>query len=169
MTLRTQTFVVRPIEADVVAQLRVRDDAGRAPTLVVDSEGGSPVRCCLRMSRPGEELLLVSYAPLRRWAALTGADPAAYDEVGPIFIHPAPCDGPVHDGFPAELRGTPRVFRAYDDAGRILDGRLVQPDEEPEPTIEALLADERVAFVHARALGAGCFTFAIDRPPMTQR
>ena len=162
MTL-TKTFAVRAIDADVVAQLRERDDASRAPTLVVDTDVGSPVRCCLRASRPGEELLLVSYAPLRRWAAARGADPAAYDEVGPVFIHPAPCAGPADDGYPAELRGTPRVFRAYDGNGRIIDGRLAQPDDDPERVIEALLDDERVAVVHARALGFGCYTFSVER------
>ena len=162
MTL-TQTFAVRPIDSDVVATLRQIDDAGRAPLPVVDADGGSPVRCCLRTSRPGEALLLVSYAPLRRWAAARGIDPAAYDEVGPIFIHPTPCGGADGTGLPAELRGTPRVMRAYDGNGRIVDGRLVQADEDPEPVINELLADERVAVVHARALGFGCFTYAIER------
>jgi len=159
----TQTFVVRPIDAEVVTALRQRDDAGRAPLPVVDAAGGSPVRCCLRVSRPGEELLLASYAPLRRWAAARGVDPAAYDEVGPIFLHATPCAGAEHTGFPDELRGTPRVMRAYDGNGRIVDGRLVQADEDPEAVIDELLADERVAIVHARALGFGCFTFAIER------
>ena len=162
MTL-TQTFVVRPVDAGVVAALRQVDDAGRAPLPVVDAAGGSPVRCCLRVSRPGEELLLASYAPLRRWAAARGVDPAAYDEVGPIFLHATPCAGAEHTGFPDELRGTPRVMRAYDGNGRIVDGRLVQADEDPEAVIDELLADERVAIVHARALGFGCFTFAIER------
>ncbi|MGW3510169.1 DUF1203 domain-containing protein, partial [Streptomyces sp. NPDC000994] len=30
---------------------------------------GAPLRCCLRRSEPGERIALVSYAPLRRWAA----------------------------------------------------------------------------------------------------
>jgi len=162
MTL-TQTFVVRPIAADVLAQLRKVDDAGRAPVPVVDAEGGSPLRCCLRPSRPGESILLVSYAPIRRWAAARGVDPAAYDEVGPVFIHPSACDGPEHTGYPDHLRGAPRVMRAYDGNGRIVDGRLVAEGEDPEPVIDALLDDERVAFVHARALGFGCFTFAVER------
>jgi len=54
-------------------------------------------------------------------------------------------------------------MRAYDANGRIVDGRLVAEGEQPEPVIDVLLADERVAFVHARALGFGCFTFAIER------
>lgn len=162
MTL-TQTFVVRPIDSDVASALRQTDDAGRTPLAVVDADGGSPVRCCLRVSRPGEALLLASYAPLRRWASARGIDPAAYDEVGPVFIHPAPCGGADGTGFPVELRGTPRVMRAYDGNGRIVDGRLVQADEDPEPVVSDLLEDPRVAVVHARALGFGCFTYAIER------
>lgn len=163
MTL-TQTFVVRPIDPDVVARLRQRDDAGRRPLPVVDADGGSPVRCCLRASRPGEELLLASYAPLRRWAAARGVDPAAYDEVGPVFIHPRSCDGAQSSAYPDELRGSPRVMRAYDANGRIVDGRLVPADGDPEQVLTELLDDERVAVVHARALGFGCFTFAVERP-----
>lgn len=159
---RTQSFVVRPIDAEVVAQLRVRDDAGRAPLAFVD-EGGNPLRCCLRASRPGEHVLLASYAPVRRWAAEHGVDPAAYDEVGPVFIHAEPCEGPDHAGFPDDFRGSPRVMRAYDADGRIVDGVLVAAGEQPEPVIDALLRDERVALVHARALGFGCFTFAVER------
>ena len=162
MTL-TKTFVVRPIDAEVVAQLRQRDDAGRVPARVIDAEGGSPLRCCLRASRAGEELLLASYAPLRRWAMARGVDPAAYDEVGPVFIHPGPCSGPVDDGYPEALRGTPRVFRAYDGNGRIVDGRLAQPHDDPEAVVATLLDDDRVAVVHARALAFGCYTFAVER------
>jgi len=162
MTL-TQTFVVRPIDGDVLDQLRQVDDAGRAPLPVLDADGGSPLRCCLKPSRPGERVLLVSYAPIRRWAAAHGVDPAAYDELGPVFIHAGACGGPDHTGYPADVGATPRVMRAYDGKGRIVDGRLVADGEDPEPVIDALLADERVAFVHARALAFGCFTFAIER------
>jgi Protein of unknown function (DUF1203) len=163
MSLRTQTFTVRPIDPVVAAELRVRDDAGRAPQEVVETEGGSPLRCCLRVARPGERMLLVSYAPLRRWAAATGTDPGAYVELGPVFIHAEPCDGAADDGWPEELRGQPRVLRGYGADGRIVDGRVVEEGEAPEAKLDDLLADDRVAFVHARALLFGCFTFAIDR------
>jgi hypothetical protein len=167
MSIRTQTFTVRPIDEAVAAELRVRDDAGRAPREVVDIDGGSPLRCCLRLSRPGERLLLASYAPLRRWAAATGADPGAYDELGPVFLHAETCAGAADDGWPEEMRGQPRVLRGYGDDGRIVDGRVVEEGEAPEAKLDDLLADERVAFVHARALVFGCFTFAIDRVAAT--
>jgi hypothetical protein len=161
MTL-TKTYEVRPIAPGVAAQLRVLDDLGHEPTVVVDADGGSPLRCCLRASRPGEQLLLVSYAPLRRWAAAHGANPAAYDEVGPVFIHPSECDGPVGDGWPEDFRGQPRVLRGYDNNGRTVGGTIVSEDDDPEAAINELVDDERVAVIHARALIYGCFTFAIE-------
>lgn len=163
MTTKTRTYVVQPIAPDVVARLRVRDDAGNAPALVVDDTGGSPLRCCLRASEPGEELLLASYAPVRRWAAARGIDPGPYDEVGPVFVHPRPCAGPVGEGYPGDLRGSPRVLRAYGANGRIVGGVRLDPDDDPEPAIEGLFADPDVVVAHARAVVFGCFTFAIER------
>jgi len=163
MSAQTRTLAVRPIDPAVAEQLRILDDAGRVPETVVDAEGGSPLRCCLRVSRPGERLLLASYAPLRRWARAAGVDAAAYDEQGPVFIHPQRCPGATDDSWPAELRGTPRVLRAYGANGRILDGRVLNEEDDPEPVVDELFADERVAFLHARALLFGCFTFAIQR------
>jgi hypothetical protein len=161
-------FEVRAIDTDVVAQLRVTDDAGNAPRVIVHAEGGSPLRCCLRLSRPGERIALVSYAPLLRWAAATGADPGAYNELGPVFIHPEPCEGPAGGGYPEELLSSTRVFRAYRADGSILGGRLATGDELGDQAaagrvLSGLLADPGVAVVHARALEFGCFTFEVRR------
>jgi hypothetical protein len=163
VSTQTQTFAVRPIDPAVTGRLRLLDDAGRVPETVVDADGGSPLRCCLRVSRPGERLLLASYAPLRRWVIAAGVDPAAYDELGPVFLHAEACDGTTDDGWPSELRGTPRVLRAYGAEGRILDGRVLTESDDPERVVDELFADDRVAFLHARALLFGCFTFAIER------
>jgi hypothetical protein len=170
MTTATQAgtaFAVRAIDADVVRQLLQADDAGNAPRLLIDDEGGSPLRCCLRPSRPGERIALVSYAPLRRWARETGAEPGPYDEVGPVFVHPDGCDGPSEPGFPRWL-ASHRMLRAYSADGEILGGRLFEPGTEPDPAgAEALLAemfaDPDVALVHARAVEFGCFTFEVRR------
>ena len=165
----TRTWRVRAIPADVLAELRVTDDAGNPPRLRSDADGGSPLRCCLSASRPGEEIALVSYAPLRRWARETGADPGPYDEVGPVFIHPRSCEGPAGDGFPAPYQGTARrVFRAYAADGTILGGRLAEPDElsreaRADRVLSEVFADPRVALVHARAVEYGCFTFEVRR------
>ncbi|MBV9293866.1 MAG: DUF1203 domain-containing protein [Frankiales bacterium] len=157
---------VQAIPGDVVDALRVQDDAGRTPRHTLDADGGTPLRCCLRLSRPGEELLLLSYAPLRRWAAATGADPGPYDEVGPVFVHRAPCDGYAGDGIPPELTGSPRMLRAYSADGSILRGVLADGRDLAATTAQ-LLSDPAVAFVHARAVDVGCFTFAIHRATST--
>ncbi len=164
----TTTFEVRPIEPGVVCQLQVLDDAGRAPRYIIDDEGGKPLRCCLRLSEPGEQIALVSYAPLRRWALHLGIDPGAYDELGPVFIHSGICDGTRGDGFPADFTGAERMFRAYGSNGGILFGRLAGPAEladqaGAERVLEEIFADPGVAAVHARAVGFGCFTFEIRR------
>ena len=85
------TYTARPITPEILKELRSTDDAGRRMVPVTDEEGGAPLRCCLRRGAPGERIALVSYAPLRRWAAQTGAEPGAYDEQGPVFIHAEDC------------------------------------------------------------------------------
>ena len=161
----TLSYQVLAIEPDVLGELRQRDDAGHAPRISSDAEG-SPLRCCLRPIRQGERAALVSYAPLRRWARQNaGADPGPYDEIGPVFIHPEPCTGPDGAGYPASLAGSHRVLRAYSADGRILGGQLVEPDPvaSAESALAVLFARPEVAFVHARAVEYGCFTFAIRR------
>jgi hypothetical protein len=160
MTILTRSIEIRPIAPAVVSALRDRDDAGRRPRLVTETDGGSPLRCCLRPSRAGEQLALVSYAPLRRWAAETAANPGPYDEVGPVFIHAEHCDGPVSEAFPAGLFAAHRMFRKYDATGAIVGGQLVQPDESPQAVLDEIFATEpAVALVHVRAVEFGCFLF----------
>jgi len=169
-TIELRAIEVRAIDPPVAAELRIADDAGRPPRVAPDRDGGSPLRCCLRRSSPGEPIALVSYAPLRRWAMRTGADPGPYDEIGPVFIHPRQCHGQHDDGYPAEFLGSPRVLRAYTAGGRIHGGRLATAEEVRDQAgatalLEQIFADPRVAVVHARAVEFGCFTFEIRRRP----
>ncbi|NYH79550.1 hypothetical protein FHR84_002888 [Actinopolyspora biskrensis] len=163
----TARFQVRPLDPAVLNELRERDDAGRVPRVVTETqERGAPLRCCLRRGRPGERIALLSYAPLRRWSRATGADVGAYDEVGPVFVHAEPCDGPDRAPWPEELRGDRRVLRAYSEGGRILGGRLLDTRERTqlaERTADELLADPAVALVHVRAVEFGCFLFEVRR------
>jgi Protein of unknown function (DUF1203) len=166
----TAAFEIRGIDPGVLARLRVTDDAGHSPRLVTEGAGGSPLRCCLRTSKPGERIALVSYAPLRPWAEETGADPGPYDEVGPVFIHPEPCGGPSGTGYPEDYIGWSRMFRAYRADGTILLGRLASADDVGDLAaahrcVGEILADPEVAVVHARAIEFGCFTFEIRRIP----
>ncbi|NAS21257.1 DUF1203 domain-containing protein [Herbidospora sp. NEAU-GS84] len=150
-------LTVSPIEPFVVKALLVTDDAGHAPRFSEDRDGGSPLRCCLTLAGPGERVALLSYAPVRRWAA----DPGPYDELGPVFVHAGPCAGPDGDGWPAAHRGVPRVLRAYDGRGHIVGGRTVPAEGDPERVAEELLAGDGVAVVHVRAVVFGCFQFSV--------
>ncbi|HEY7432394.1 MAG TPA: DUF1203 domain-containing protein [Streptosporangiaceae bacterium] len=163
-------YEIRPIDPAAVAELRLRDDAGRSPRLLTETKGGSPLRCCLRRIFPGERVALVSYSPLRRWAAQTWANPGPYDETGPVFIHPCTCPGPSGGGYPAGLAGAPRVFRAYHAGGRILGGRLFGVGEPAgagaaQAVLTEMFADPEVALIHVRAVEFGCFLFEARRRP----
>ena len=172
-TETTAAYRISAIAPGVLAGLRVRDDAGQPPRVWVHDEGGAPLRCCLRQVADGERAALVSYAPLRRWARETGADPGPYDETGPVFIHPEPCGGPAEPepgapGYPPALAGRAQVLRCYSADGHILGGRLFGVGEPAdavaaEAALTELFADSTVALVHVRAVGYGCFAFEARR------
>ncbi|CAM5487487.1 DUF1203 domain-containing protein [Streptomyces abikoensis] len=166
-----------PIPPAALAELRRTDDSGRPMRPYVAREDGdpydavgSPLRCCFRPVEPGDRIALVSYAPLRRWAAETGAEPGAYDEAGPVFIHAEPCGGPrgSRSGYPFVRPGALRTLRRYDARGHIAGGRLFEiPEEDAGAGFDAALAeafaDPAVALVHVRAVEYGCFHFEVRR------
>ncbi|GEB61006.1 DUF1203 domain-containing protein [Streptomyces gardneri] len=163
------TYTARAIPSAVLARLRVTDDAGRPFVPFVAEEGGGPLRCCLRAAVAGERIALVSYAPLRRWAAEAGVDPGAYDEQGPVFVHAEECGGPApSEAYPFVRGGVLRAVRRYDAAGRIVGGRLLElseaAGEEADGAFAEAFADPAVALVHVRAVEYGCFLFEVRRP-----
>jgi len=155
----TTYYAPRPVEPSVLKELRTADDAGRPLSPFTDDEGGAPLRCCLRRSEPGERIALVSYAPLRRWAAATGAEPGAYDEQGPVFVHAEECAGPDGDGHP--FANAHRTVRRYSADGRILGGRLVETLDDD--AFRNAFDDPAVALVHVRAVEYGCFLYEVRR------
>ncbi|WP_406330034.1 DUF1203 domain-containing protein [Streptomyces sp. NBC_00203] len=156
------TYTARPIGPTALKELRDTDDAGRPAAPFTDDEGGAPLRCCLRRSEPGERIALVSYAPLRRWAGETGAEPGAYDEQGPVFVHADDCAGPATGAYP--FTGAHRTVRRYSAEGRILGGRLVEAEDAFEAAFADAFADPAVALVHVRAVEYGCFLYEVRRP-----
>ncbi|MER5733048.1 DUF1203 domain-containing protein [Streptomyces sp. NPDC002138] len=171
------TYTPLPVPPDALRELRTTDDAGRpVRPFTARADGvpldcvGSPLRCCLRGIEPGERVALVSYAPLRRWAAATGAEPGAYDEVGPVFVHAEACPEPAGEarGYPFARPGALRTVRRYDAAGHIVGGRLFEVPEDAEAGFDRVLGEAfaapEVALVHVRALEYGCFQFEVRRP-----
>jgi hypothetical protein len=151
------TYQIHAIPPAELAGIRAagRDVAGNEFRPRVDHTGDSPLRCCLRPSRPGEEIALIAYRP-----AGTGG---AYAEIGPVFVHAEPCEGyPVDGGWPPEFRDRQQVLRAYDARGRIADAILVE-GAEAEEGIAKLLADPAHVVLHSRNVLYGCYMFAISR------
>lgn len=169
-------YTALPISRAALQELRHVDDAGRAvePYAARDdgvpiASVGSPLRCCLRPISRGERVALVGYAPLRRWAAETGARPGAYDEIGPVFIHADRCAGPAPGmGYPCSRPGALRTIRRYRADGHIIGGAMFQIPADAEAgfdhEFDAAFADPQVALVQVRALEYGCFQFEVRRP-----
>lgn len=140
--------------------LRIRalptDPTREAPAAAVRTDlDGAPLRCCLRDSRPGEEVVLVSATP--------PGPRGAYVESGPVFVHASPCGGPDRPGYPDDWRARRQVFRAYDALGTITGGEVVEPGDGQEEAAARLFADPDVAFLHTRNVVHGCYMLRIDR------
>ena len=159
-TLTTTTTSLRyePIPSAVLDAVRAadRDEAGNPLSVRVDRDGGSPLRCCLRESRPGERVVLIAHTPPG------GTGP--YAERGPVFVHAERCEGYAEPGeYPAGLRHRRQVVRAYDTGGDMGEGVLVEDGEEAERVVAELLARADVEVVHVRNITAGCYNFCVRR------
>ncbi|HEY1622608.1 MAG TPA: DUF1203 domain-containing protein [Streptosporangiaceae bacterium] len=152
----TLTYEAIP-EAELAAiRAAGRDEAGNVLAVQVDDEGGSPLRCCLRTTRPGERVLLIAYTP--------PGGAGGYAERGPVFVHADPCEGyrTPHE-YPPELYGREQVVRAYDERGRIAAGSYVLDGEDADRAIADLLGRPDVTLVQLRNVGYGCYNFAVRR------
>jgi hypothetical protein len=156
--MAASTLVFEPIPPAELARIRAAgtDEAGNRLVPQVLSEGGSPLRCCLREARPGEELLLIAYTP--------PGTSGPYAERGPVFIHPQPCGGyQTPELYPPELRHRQQVVRAYDQQGRIAEGILADDGDRAAEAISALLGRPGVALVQLRNVGFGCYNCTVRR------
>ena len=149
-------WAVEAIAARTLDEIRTAgcDEAGNPLAVQVDYEGGSPLRCCLRETRPGDRVLLIAYTP--------PGTAGAYAERGPVFVHADRCDGypNVHE-YPPELSHRRQVVRAYDAEGRIAGGILAKGREQLEEAIQVLLERPGVELVQLRNVEYGCYNFTI--------
>jgi hypothetical protein len=149
-------FRIVPLKTEVADAARQRTATGAQDHIVVtaNSPRAFPCRHCLRWAESAERVVLFPYAAIRSGYP--------YSESGPIVVHAEACQRyAATDEYPSELRNG-RVFRAYNSANRIVDAKVAN-GTEPELVIENLFADHETAFVHARSVTHGCYTFAIER------
>jgi hypothetical protein len=143
------SFILQPLPAgDVDAR------AAGARRRIADDR--SPCRRCLRDAKPGDPLVLASYDPFLVRSPYAGE--------GPVFVHEAGCE--PFDAVPGAVseQATGRVLslRAYDGEAMMTEAEVID-GERLADRASALLADERVAFLHAHFAGAGCFAFRVNR------
>jgi hypothetical protein len=152
----SSAFRVVPLSTEVAERARRAAEAGAADHAIVtaDSPTGYPCRHCLRFAKPGERLILFPYA------SIPVGHP--YSETGPIFVHAEACQRySTTDEYPADFRNG-RAFRAYDENYNMIDAEVAN-ESEPGLVIERLLQNPEAAFVDARSVTRGCFTFRIQR------
>jgi hypothetical protein len=141
--------------ADAIRSTRT-DGYGNTARVIVDDNGGSPCRHCLRKTTPGDTVLLSSYRPF--------ANSTVYQEVGPIFVHADACTR--HDeeaGFPIDFSAQRMILRPYDRNDDIYDAQRYAEAGTAQAVALELLADPEVAYVHARSFTRGCFLFRLER------
>jgi hypothetical protein len=132
-----------------------RDDLGNplAPWVV---QGWEPLRCCLRLAVPGEDVALIAYRPFE--------ETSPWSEVGPVFVHRSGCEGYADSSrLPEALRSGPRILRTYHADGSLdyADTTRVPEGEDVEPVLRDLLSRRDVALVHVRADTSQCFTYEV--------
>jgi hypothetical protein len=154
--MKTSTFRIIPLPTEVAERARRAAVAGAADHAIViaDSPTGYPCRHCLCFAKPGERVILFPYA------AIPPGYP--YSETGPIFVHAEPCERySATREYPGELRRG-RVFRAYNASYDMIDAEVAN-ENEPEAIVEELMQNPKTAFVDARSVTHGCYTFRIER------
>jgi hypothetical protein len=116
----------------------------------------APCRHCLQTIAGGaERRILFTYD---RFAGVE-----SLPQPGPVYIHARECTRyPGDDGFPEQLRGSPRTLEAYARGRRLLAQNYVA-DGRFEPVIEQLLALPEVDYIHVNSTTAGCYTFRMER------
>jgi hypothetical protein len=154
-------FRVQAIPAAVLDRIRAagHDDFDNPLAAILDEAGGSPLRCCLRPSAPGDVVCLISYRPFAR--------PGPYAEVGPVFVHAEACPGyAANDRYPDGYRDWPTmIFRPYRRDGAIAYDAIRMGDASTAGALVAeILADPDIEFIHTRNVAAGCYMFTITRP-----
>jgi hypothetical protein len=152
-------FEVTAIPKDELNRIRAagHDDFGNLFTswIVEEGEEDAPLRCCLRDSRAGARVGLISYSPpLGR---------GNYAEVGPVFVHAETCEGyATPDRFPPSFVTRQQVLRTYDEAGKINDAVIVAGGSV-DRLIAYLVSRPGVAAVESRNVLYGCDMFTARR------
>ncbi len=132
------------------------DANGQQPERKTSDGDGNPCRHCLKMIPKGAGMLVLAHRPFPA--------PQPYAEIGPIFLCAEECVVGGGLALPDALASPEYIVRAYGDDDRIVYGTGgVIPTPFIPARAEALLAQDRVAYVHVRSARNNCYQVRIDR------
>lgn len=153
------SFRTRGLDFDAFRPLvGLSDDALRARgarRVIADCSPGYPDRVELRDAEAGESVLLLNHvhqpadSPFRASHAIYVLEHAGetFDRV---------------DEVPAVLRSRMLSLRGFDDEGMLVAGELCA-GAQVEASIERLLGNARVAYLHLHYATFGCYACRVDR------
>jgi len=122
---------------------------------IVDEFPGFPCRVSLADAEPGERVLLLNYEHL--------AVASPYRSRHAIYVRENAQDARhFRNEVPDVLRRRLLSLRAFDAVGMMRSADVVD-GKQVEPLIERMLADPKVAYIHAHNAKPGCFAARIDR------
>ncbi|MEM9059672.1 MAG: DUF1203 domain-containing protein [Pseudomonadota bacterium] len=146
-----------PTEEAAAFRSGAPDANGQPPERAISPGSGYPCRHCLKYIPQGKPYLTLAYRPF------DSLQP--YAELGPIFLCADACERWDGDEMPPVLAQSPeaRLLKGYSPDNRIVYGlgRIVHRDDIANEAAD-MLADQRVAYVHARSSENNCFTCRID-------
>jgi hypothetical protein len=161
-TTSTDALIAAPIPSVHLDEVRSRgiDALGNRVQVAAAVGEGEPLRCCLRYAVAGETIALISYSPEGQ---------GVWREVGPVYVHADTCPGPTSTSLPDQLRGGPRVLRAYrpDGSMNYEQNTLVPAGEDIEGELLRLLRDPEVSKVHVRTVLPQCFLYSVTMGTVT--
>ncbi|NNC72304.1 MAG: DUF1203 domain-containing protein [Sphingomonadaceae bacterium] len=130
-------------------------EAANAVRVEAKSSRGYPCRVSLEDAEAGETLILVNHVS-------QDAD-TPYRATHAIYIREAAREPAEYiDTLPPVFANRPLSLRGFDDKGMLVDAALAMPGDVEAP-LEALLADDKIAYIDAHNAAHGCFAARIER------
>ncbi len=148
-----------PLDTPTAQRFRATglDDYGNPAIRRVATGSGEPCRHCLKLAKPGENLLLLSWKLPRPLGV--------YWTPSPIFLHADDCEAYAgQDEIPETVAANGLVsVRAYDSEGLCLyDLGHVSTGAEIDAPLSRALSDPRTEFVNIHTARPGCLLCAAE-------
>lgn len=155
----TTDFQIRALSAEQFNPLFDLNDAALAKIgatrMIVNKNPGFPCRVSLEDAEVGEEVILLPFEH--------HSTTSPYRASGPIFIRKGAAKALVGiNEIPNMLLHRLLSVRAYDEAG-CMQNAVVVEGNQLQTSIQELLNDETVAYLHIHNAKPGCYNCLVER------